>query len=83
MGTWLALLLATMKAVPAVRKWWEELTIAYYAYQDHQIEKATRDGIKKALESHDQRDLEKAMGSTKAGELSGNPNTTIRPSRPH
>ena len=78
-----SLLLAIFKAVPQLKDLFDKLMVAYLSYQENKIKEEIKDGIKKAIEQHDQRDLEKAMGSTKAGELSGNPNTTIRPSRPH
>jgi hypothetical protein len=78
-----SLLLAIFKAVPQLKKWWDSLTVAYLTYQDIKLDKEIRVAIKKAINDHDQRDLEEAMRSTKTGEASGKAGTIIRPSRPH
>lgn len=78
-----SLLFTVFKAVPALKDLFDRLVLAYMNYKDIQIDKDIREGIVIALRDHDQRELEKAISSTKSGEASGNPNTTIRHSRPH
>lgn len=63
----LAILLALFKAIPSLKSLWDELVAAYVSQEVASIQKANRDAIQKALVDQDQRDLEKAIGSSNAG----------------
>lgn len=71
------LLLSIAKAVPIVDKWIEQLSTLYFQTRIAEMKKENRDAIKTALEKQDQRDLERALGSTIAGEPSGTPGSEI------
>ena len=51
MGQVVSLLLAIFKAVPTIKTWWEQLVLAYVTYQENEIKKDIRDGIKKLVRS--------------------------------
>ena len=77
-----SLLLAIFKAIPALEKWFQDLSALYIASRIESMKQENREAIKKAIEAQDQRDLERAIGSPKAGEHSGLPGTEIRDSLP-
>lgn len=72
-----AAILAIIKAIPAIKGLVDEFIAFYVQQQIASMQKAVVDGIRKAVDGQDQRDLEKAIGSTKAGELSGIAGTSI------
>lgn len=75
-------IIALVKAVPIIGHWVDELTALYVAGRIEKMEKEHRDGIKKAINEQDQRDLEIAIGSPHAGEASGLPGAVIVDSLP-
>lgn len=79
----LSLLLAILKAIPILDKWFQKLVVAYTQAKIDSMEKENREAIKKALNEHDQRPIETAMGSSTVGEMSGNPGTTVVDSLPN
>lgn len=73
----LTTILAVAKAVPVIDQWLQKLIVAYANSRIDAMAKADRDSIKTALNQQDQRDLEKALGSLKAGEASNINGTVI------
>jgi hypothetical protein len=72
-------ILIILKAIPALKDAVDRF-IAFYVQQEYlAMKKANQDGIKKAIEQHDQRSLEAAIGSTKAGEVSNRPGAIVVP----
>ena len=78
----IALLLGTTKTFPIVDRWVQMLVAAYIASRIGSMSKDQRDGIRKAIDEQDQRDLEKAIGNPQAGEPSGLPGVEHRPTLP-
>lgn len=76
-ATILAIIMAIAKDVPIVDGWIKQLTTAYMLAKIAKMDKANRDALKKAIEEGDQRDLEIAMGSSGAGEMSGVPGSVV------
>jgi hypothetical protein len=73
MGTFISIL----KAIPIVDKWFQALMVAYSKAMVGRWEKANAEGLRKALNEHDQIDLEKAIGSSTAGLPSGDAGAVI------
>lgn len=73
-----AAILAVIKAIPALRDLVERFVEFYLLNQWAEMQSERREGLKKAIESHDQRDLERAVNNPHAGEPSGNHGTTVR-----
>lgn len=69
-------------AIPVIDKWLQQFIAWYFNNQLASMRSDILAAVKKAIEEQDQRDLEKQMGSTKAGEPSGIPGTVIRDSLP-
>lgn len=70
-------IIAVIKAIPAIKEWWDSLIAFYIDSQIETMKQENRDAIRKAINEHDQRDLEKALGSTKSGEKSNLPGAVI------
>lgn len=81
-GSVFSLLLAVFKAIPIFEKWFEQLSALYVASRIESMKQENREVIKKAIELQDQRELERAIGSPKAGERSGVPGTEVRDTLP-
>ncbi len=77
MSQFITLIISISKAVPIVNDWIQELIVAFTNQRIDSMSKENRESIKKAIEQKDQRDLERAMGSINAGELSGIPGTVV------
>jgi hypothetical protein len=76
MASALALLLAIFKAIPALKSLWDELVAAYVQHEITAMNEELSNAIYQA--SHgDQRNLEKYIGSPRAGKPSGEPNERI------
>lgn len=73
----LEIILALLKAIPALKSVWYQLVSDYVQHQISQMKEANREGIRKAIYEHDQRALETAIGSTKSGEISNRPGSSI------
>lgn len=67
MGTFLSLMLAIFKAIPPLKSFFDALVRAYVNRTIDSMAKEDREGLRKAFEEQDQRDLEKAMGNQNAG----------------
>lgn len=78
----IVLLTSVSKAVPIVDKWVETFVAAYIAQKKQWIKKENHEAIKKSMETGDQRPVEEAMGSTRTGEISGIPGTSVVDSLP-
>jgi hypothetical protein len=73
----IALLTSIFKAVPALKQLWDLFIATYIASQINTFNEETKAAIRKAIYDHDQRDLEKLIGSTKPGKASGVPGAVI------
>lgn len=80
--TYFSAILAIIKAIPALEKWYEDFTAFYIKQRIESMKKENVEAIKFALKENDQRKIEQAIGSNKAGELSGVPHTEIRENLP-
>lgn len=70
-------IIAFSKTVKIFKDWIDLFVVTYTANEIKDMKKENRDSIKKAILEQDQRDLEKAMGSTKVGLPSGIQGTEI------
>lgn len=73
MGT----LIAFIRAVPTIDKWFQNLAAAYTAATFHTWEKENQNAILALKVDHDQRPAEHAIGSPTAGLPSGDAGSTI------
>lgn len=76
------LILAILKAIPALKSLFDQFAAWYTQKEIENINKEYLNAIAKAISAKDQRDLEKAVGSPRAGEQSGLGGTEIRDSIP-
>ena len=72
----LSIILAALKAIPALKSWWDELVAAYVAHEIANMKAELSKGVYEASKG-DQRNLEKYIGSPRAGEESGLPGSHI------
>jgi hypothetical protein len=77
-----ALITAIAKAFPIVDKWLSWCVQVYLQYRFKGMEQENIDAIHVLLTSKDQRDVEKLLGYSKAGEPSGIPGSVIVPELP-
>lgn len=73
----LAGIIGLIKAIPIVDRWFQQLLVAYTNARIDSMSKENREALRKAFKEHDQRELEKAMGSVQAGQPSGNAGAVI------
>lgn len=83
MSNFFSILFAIIKAIPIINSWADKFVAFYVQKGIEQLKKEDREAIRKAINEQDQRDLEKQLGSTTAGELSGIPGTDIRTDLPN
>lgn len=76
-GTVLKLLLAAFQAWPSIKSVFDEIVSAYVASELGKMKTENSDAIKKVVREHDQRDLEKVLGSPTAGKPSGDAGAVI------
>lgn len=75
-------ILLILKAIPALKDAVERF-IKYYIEVEYQgMKTANREGIKYAIEKHDQRKIEEAINSSKAGIPSGHSGSTFHDELP-
>ncbi len=72
-----------IKAWPTLKSWVESFMKFYVEREIANMKKEDREAIKKAINEQDQRDLEKQIGYSKAGEASGLPGAVIVDSLPN
>lgn len=77
-----SLILGIVKAIPIVDSWFQQFFVYYFNSQIDKMKEENRLAIAKVINEKDQRDLEKALGSKKAGEASGDPDAVIVDSLP-
>lgn len=77
MLSFIAGIIAVAKAIPIVDSWLQLLMKEYFKSQIESMKKENLDAIRQSIDDHDQRYLEKILGSKKAGELSGLPGSVI------
>jgi hypothetical protein len=77
-----ALLTAIAKTFPIVDKWLSWAVKVYLQYRFKGMEQENIDAIHALIVSKDQRDVEKLLGYSKAGEPSGIPGAVIVPELP-
>lgn len=75
-------IVAVISAIPAIKSFFDQLVTFYVQQKVDTFKAEDRAAIQKAMEDQDQRDIEKELGSTHAGELSGIPGTEVRPTLP-
>lgn len=73
----IAAILAILKALPILDAWFQKLSAAYVQNRIASIDKENVDAIRTAIESHDQRALEKAIDSPTAGKVSGDAGAVV------
>ena len=66
-----ATIIAIIKAIPTIKSWVDQLMVLYFKSQVASLRAADREAIRKAIDEHDQRDLENQIGSNNAGKPSG------------
>ena len=71
------MLTAIFKAIPALKDLFDQFVVAYTKSQIENIKKDYLNAIKTAINDRDQRDIEKALGSPRAGLPSGNTGAQI------
>jgi hypothetical protein len=71
------IILSILKAIPVIDSWFQQLVALYVAARIATMKKENRDAVRKAVEEHDQRDLEGASGSPHPGEHSGETSSEI------
>jgi hypothetical protein len=75
-------ILGILKAIPILDSWFQNLMVAYTKSKIDSMKKENRDAIREDIQNHDQRELEKAIGSPTAGLPSGDPGAVILPGPP-
>ena len=79
---YLSAIVAIINLIPQLKAGFEALMAYYVQTQIASIKKEYSDAIRKAIDEHDQRDLERAIGSPRAGLPSGLNGTHIVDSIP-
>jgi hypothetical protein len=72
-----AIILGLLQAIPILDRWFQQIAVAYARIRLDQMKKENLDAIRKAIEEHDQRNLETVIGSPTAGKPSGDPGAVI------
>lgn len=70
-------ILALLKLFPTLKKLWDQLVSEYVAAEIAKMKAEQKAAIKKAVNEQDQRDIENAIHSPRAGEVSGVPGTEL------
>jgi len=73
----ISLLLAIAKAIPIVDKWIQTLVAQYVNLRIETMRSENIKAIRSALIDHDQRELERSIGSKTPGEVSGDAGAVI------
>jgi hypothetical protein len=73
---------AVAGAIPIFDKWLQQFIAWYVQNKIATMIKENAEAIRKAVQEQDQRELEKTMGSSTAGEPSSLPGTEVRDSLP-
>jgi hypothetical protein len=76
-GNAFSIIFAIIKAIPAVKSWWDQLVTFYVNKELENFKEADRAALRKAIHEQDQRDLEKQLGNPNAGEPSNAPGSVI------
>lgn len=79
----ITLLTSIFKAVPLLKEMWDKIIALYIQNEYEQMKEENKTAIRKALVTHDQREIEKLLNPTQAGQPSGLPGTVIVPSLPN
>lgn len=77
MGQGVSLALAILKAIPAIRDFFEAVALAYYESKLAEMKRENKEAVDKVKYENDQRDIEKILGTERAGKPSGLPGTVI------
>ena len=75
----LAALTAFFKMIPALKNLWDSVVALYIQQEYANMIKQNQTTIKKALEDHDQREIEKLLDPNSAGLPSGLPGSVVIP----
>jgi len=71
MAAILGTLTAIFTAIPVLKSWWDQIVALYVAQQYAAMLEGDRAAISQAVQTHDQRPIETAINSSKAGIPSG------------
>lgn len=82
MGSAFTFILALLKAIPTIKQWVDAFISMYVQHEISSMHENDKKAIRKAINEHDQRDLEKQIGNSNAGEESHLPGTELRDSLP-
>lgn len=77
MSAIIAGILAVAKSIPVVDSWVQALSVAYTLNQISKMKNENKAAVIRAVSQLDQRDIEKALGSETAGQLSGIAGTQV------
>jgi hypothetical protein len=77
MPSWVGAIFAIIKVIPALKGWFDWFVAEYTRREIDGMKKEIREGIRRAVEEQDQRDLERAINSPLAGKPSGKPGAVI------
>ncbi len=77
-----ALILGIVKAVPIFNSWVEKFVAFYIEKQISDMVRQNREAIRKAIDGHDQREAERALGNPNPGGPSNVPGVVIVDSLP-
>lgn len=75
--TILSTVLAILRAIPTLKAWFDWFVAEYTRREIAAMKVEIRAAIRKAIDEQDQRDLERAMGSTKPGKPSDLPGVEL------
>lgn len=75
-------MIAFLKSFPTLLKLLDKAVVWYTGWRIKDMHSDVREGLKKAIEQDDQRDLEEAIGNPDAGEPVDIPGTSIVDSLP-
>jgi hypothetical protein len=79
--SWVSAIVSLIKAIPIINGWFEKIAEYWYEQRIIAMKKELADAIEKARQG-DQRDLEKYIGSPRAGKPSGLPGSELVDSLP-
>jgi hypothetical protein len=78
----MAAVLAIFQAIPILNDWLKQLVALYIQQSIKELHSNDLEAIRKAINDHDQRDLEKQIGNSHPGEPSHLAGTELRDSLP-
>lgn len=77
MMSFLTSFFSLLKVIPALKSWFDWFVAEYTRREIDQMKQEIREGIRKAVNDYDQREIERAINSPLAGKPSGKPGAVI------